>query len=116
NIFNSGSYKDKVGMKIPDWMITEAMQTEHYRMYAEVFGIDVPLIQSQPTEFTQGTHRTPSAPRLEPKSDKESPEVEFTDVVIPVNVYDKEEEEGEITDEVYELKRMEKGKNVEGSR
>nr|GEW65458.1 hypothetical protein [Tanacetum cinerariifolium] len=53
---------------------------------------------------------------LEPKSDKESLEVEFTDVVIPVNVYDKEEEEGEITDEVYELKRMEKGKNVEGSR
>ncbi|GJZ00623.1 putative reverse transcriptase domain-containing protein [Tanacetum coccineum] len=32
-------------------------------MYAEVFGIDVPLTQSQPTESTQGTHRTPSAPR-----------------------------------------------------
>nr|GEX48450.1 hypothetical protein [Tanacetum cinerariifolium] len=31
-----GKYKDKVGMKIPDWMITEAMkQTEHYTMYAE---------------------------------------------------------------------------------
>ncbi|GJY91078.1 hypothetical protein Tco_0506274, partial [Tanacetum coccineum] len=37
--------------------------TKHYRMYAEVFGIDVPLTQSQPTESTQGTHRTPSAPR-----------------------------------------------------
>nr|GEU71406.1 retrovirus-related Pol polyprotein from transposon TNT 1-94 [Tanacetum cinerariifolium] len=197
-------------------------------MYTEVFGIDVPLIQSQPTESTQGTHRTPSAPRsstpkvdaadssaltqstvirlrlpqrrstrltppapvptvdkadelilqdtlqvnlaehksrqeqegrenvalvdehlesieiekmvkgqenvaddssiprinehnipgtrLEPMSDKESPEVEFTDVVIPVNVYDEEEEEDEITDEVYELKRREKGKNVEESR
>nr|GEU35167.1 hypothetical protein [Tanacetum cinerariifolium] len=34
--------------------------------------------------------------RLEPMSDKESPEVEFTDVVIPVNV---NEEEEEITDE-----------------
>nr|GFC73326.1 hypothetical protein [Tanacetum cinerariifolium] len=57
-------YKDKVGMKIPYWMISEQMkQTEHYRMYAEVFGIDVPLTQSQPTESTQGTHRTPSAPR-----------------------------------------------------
>nr|GEX17639.1 hypothetical protein [Tanacetum cinerariifolium] len=54
--------------------------------------------------------------RLEPMSDKESQEVEFTDVVIPVNVYDDEEEEDEITDEVYELKRMEKGKNVEESR
>ncbi|GJU82288.1 hypothetical protein Tco_1284653, partial [Tanacetum coccineum] len=39
--------------------------------------------------------------RLEPKSDKESPEVEITNVVIPVNV---NEEEEEITNEVYELK------------
>nr|GEV41478.1 hypothetical protein [Tanacetum cinerariifolium] len=182
NIFNSGRYKDKVGMKIPDWMISEAMKhTEHYWMYAEVFGINVPLTQSQPTESTQGTYRTPSAPRsthltppttvptvdkademilqdtlhvslaehksreeqearenvelvnehlafveiekvvegqenviddssiskndehnspgtrLEPRSDKESPKVEFTDVVIPVNV---NEEEEEITHEV----------------
>ncbi|GJW03382.1 retrovirus-related pol polyprotein from transposon TNT 1-94 [Tanacetum coccineum] len=29
-----------------------------------VFGLDVPLTQSQPTESTQGTNRTPSAPRL----------------------------------------------------
>ncbi|GJV51861.1 hypothetical protein Tco_1447602 [Tanacetum coccineum] len=208
NIFNSGRHKDKVGMQIPDWMITEEMKhTEHYRMYAEVFGLDVPLTQSQPTESTQGTHRTPSAPRspthkkdtaessalkrstvicfclperrstrltppvpvptvekademilqdtlqvslaehksreeqearenvelvnkhlaseeiekLEPRSDKESPkvertndeEVEVTNVVIPVNV---NEEEDEITDEVYELKRRDKGKIVEESR
>ncbi|GJW09981.1 hypothetical protein Tco_1575808 [Tanacetum coccineum] len=233
NIFNSGRHKDKVGMQIPDWMITEEMKhTEHYRMYAEVFGLDVPLTQSQPTESTQGTHRTPSAPRLptpkmdtlessapkrstvihfrlperrstrltppapaptvdkademilqdtlqlslaehksreeqearenvelvnkhlaseeiekmmegslniiddsllprkdepnipgtrlEPRSDKESPEVEITtdeveitNVVILVNV---NEEEDEITDEVYELKRREKGKIVEESR
>ncbi|GJU19257.1 hypothetical protein Tco_1152599 [Tanacetum coccineum] len=38
-------------------------QTEHYRMYVEVFGLDVPLTQSQPTKSTQGTHRTTSAPR-----------------------------------------------------
>nr|GEY37847.1 hypothetical protein [Tanacetum cinerariifolium] len=176
-----GRYKDKVGMKMPGWMITEAMeQTEHYRMYVEAFGIDVPLIQSQPTEFTQGTHRTLSAPRsptpkvdasaptrstvvrlrlpqqrsthltlqapvlavdkvdelilqdtlqiekmvkgqenvaddssiprndghnipgtrLEPRSDKESPEVGITDVIVPMNVYDEEEEKDEITDEV----------------
>ncbi|GKD61760.1 hypothetical protein Tco_1299269, partial [Tanacetum coccineum] len=173
-------------------------------MYAEVFGLDVPLTQSQPTEYTQRTYRTPSAPRspnpkmdaaessapkwstvirfrlpkrkstrlaspapvptvdkademilqdtlqiekmvegsenviddslpprndepkitgtrLEPKSDKESlvveitndEEVEITNVVIPVNV---NEEEDEITDEVYELKRREKGKIVEESR
>ncbi|GKB41165.1 hypothetical protein Tco_0886107 [Tanacetum coccineum] len=59
--------------------------------------------------------------RLEPRSDKESPEVEITNdkeveitnVVILVNV---NEEEEEITDEVYELKRREKGKIVEDSR
>ncbi|GJT04728.1 hypothetical protein Tco_0839190 [Tanacetum coccineum] len=58
-------------MQIPAWMITDEMKhTEHYQMYAEVFGIDVPLTQSQPTESTQGTHRTPSAPRSpNPKMD-----------------------------------------------
>ncbi|GJR58190.1 hypothetical protein Tco_1500352 [Tanacetum coccineum] len=46
-------YKDKVGMKIPDWMITDEMKlTEHFRMYEEVFGLDVPMTQSQPTEST----------------------------------------------------------------
>ncbi|GJY34914.1 hypothetical protein Tco_0419383 [Tanacetum coccineum] len=71
NIFNSRRHKNKVGMKIPDWMITDEMkQTEHYRMYTEVFGIDVPLTQSQPTESTHGTHRTTSAPRS-PNPDKE---------------------------------------------
>ncbi|GJV28769.1 hypothetical protein Tco_1385217 [Tanacetum coccineum] len=114
NIFNSGRHKDRVGMKILDWMISDEMKhTEPYRIYAEVFGIDDPLTQSQPTESTQGTHRTPSAPRLEPRSDKESSKVEITNVVIPVNV---NEEEEEITDEVYELKRREKGKIIEESR
>ncbi|GKE28065.1 hypothetical protein Tco_1443449, partial [Tanacetum coccineum] len=53
------------------WMITEEMKhTKHYRMYAKVFGLDVPLTQSQPTKSTQGTHRTPSAPRSpNPKMD-----------------------------------------------
>ncbi|GJZ98211.1 hypothetical protein Tco_0670664 [Tanacetum coccineum] len=51
-------------MRILAWMITDEMKlTEHYKMYEEVFGLDVPLTQSQPTESTQGTHRTPSAPR-----------------------------------------------------
>ncbi|GKF52683.1 hypothetical protein Tco_0159593, partial [Tanacetum coccineum] len=52
--------------------------------------------------------------RLEPRSDKESPEVEITtdeveitNVVIRVTV---NEEEDEITDEVYALKRREKGR------
>ncbi|GKE81975.1 hypothetical protein Tco_1551975 [Tanacetum coccineum] len=71
NIFNSGRHKDKVGMQIPDWMITEEMKhTEHYRIYAEVFVVDVPLTHSQLTESTQVTHRTPSTPRSPtPKKD-----------------------------------------------
>ncbi|GKE03139.1 hypothetical protein Tco_1391122 [Tanacetum coccineum] len=66
NIFNSGRNKNKVGMRmrIPAWMITDEMKlTEHYKMYAEVFRLDVPLTQSQLTESTQGTHKIPSAPR-----------------------------------------------------
>ncbi|GJV42266.1 retrovirus-related pol polyprotein from transposon TNT 1-94 [Tanacetum coccineum] len=65
SIFNSGKSKNVVGMKIPDWMITEEMKLmENYRLYAEVFGVDVPMTQSQPIESTQGTHRTTSAPRI----------------------------------------------------
>ncbi|GJX22461.1 hypothetical protein Tco_0226906 [Tanacetum coccineum] len=42
-IFNSGRHKDKVDMQIPNWIITEELKhTEHYRIYAEVFGLDVP--------------------------------------------------------------------------
>ncbi|GJY69001.1 retrovirus-related pol polyprotein from transposon TNT 1-94 [Tanacetum coccineum] len=64
NIFNLGRNKNKVGMWIPAWMITDEMKlTEHYNMYSEVFGQDVPLTQSQPTESSKGMHRTPSAPR-----------------------------------------------------
>ncbi|GKD00197.1 hypothetical protein Tco_1170471 [Tanacetum coccineum] len=64
NIFNSGRNKNKVRIRILAWMITEEMkQTEHYRVYVEVFRLDVPLTQSQPTESTQGTHGTTSAPR-----------------------------------------------------
>ncbi|GJW42544.1 integrase, catalytic region, zinc finger, CCHC-type containing protein [Tanacetum coccineum] len=76
--------------------------------------------------------------RIEPRSNKESPEVkitkdkeveitkdkeveitketsvvDITNVVIPVNVNDEDEE---ITDEVYELKRREKGKIIEETR
>ncbi|GJT58728.1 hypothetical protein Tco_1002261 [Tanacetum coccineum] len=51
-------YMTGVGMKIPSWMITDEMKLmEHYRMYATVFGVDIPTTQSQPIESTQGTHR-----------------------------------------------------------
>ncbi|GKC40620.1 hypothetical protein Tco_1053004 [Tanacetum coccineum] len=64
NIFNSGKNKEGARMKILEWMLTEEMKlTNHYRMYAIVFWVDVPTTQSQPIESTQGTHRTTSAPR-----------------------------------------------------
>nr|GEV18778.1 hypothetical protein [Tanacetum cinerariifolium] len=74
SIFNSKKNKDAVGMKIPNWMITDEMKlTEHYQMYVAVFGVDVPTTQSQPTESTQGTHRTTSTPRS-PNSDMDKGE------------------------------------------
>ncbi|GJT68930.1 hypothetical protein Tco_1028216 [Tanacetum coccineum] len=174
SIFNSGKNKAGVVMKIPSWMITDEMKlTEHYRMYDAMFGVDVPMSQSQPIESTQGTHRITSTHRipnpdedegdstkqnvkkvdehliaeeieklvegtdnvgayefvsstlrkndnqndpdigLEPKSNKESPEVEITTEVQPVNV---NEEEEELAEDDYELKRREKWKNVAESR
>nr|GEU53491.1 retrovirus-related Pol polyprotein from transposon TNT 1-94 [Tanacetum cinerariifolium] len=98
NIFNLGRYKDKVGIKIPDWMISKEMkQTEHYQMYAGVFGIDVPLIHSPLTESTQGTHRKPSALRQEQEARENVALVEK-----------------HLASE--EIEKMEKGQNVEETR
>ncbi|GJX59180.1 hypothetical protein Tco_0290570 [Tanacetum coccineum] len=68
-----GKHKDGLGMKISSWMITDEMKlTDHYQMYAVVFGVDVPTTQSQPIKSAQGTHRTPSAPRSpNPEIDEE---------------------------------------------
>ncbi|GKC06333.1 retrotransposon protein, putative, ty1-copia subclass [Tanacetum coccineum] len=51
--------------------------------------------------------------RLKPRSNKESPEVEITIEVQPVNINEKEEES---TEDDYELKRRDKGKHVKESR
>ncbi|GJW76522.1 hypothetical protein Tco_0138204 [Tanacetum coccineum] len=50
---------------------------------------------------------------LEPRSNKESPKVEITTKVQPVNINEEEEESAK---DDYELKRREKGKHVEESR
>ncbi|GJX01672.1 hypothetical protein Tco_0185585 [Tanacetum coccineum] len=131
NIFNSGRHKDKVGMKIPDWMITEDMNREEQEARENVELVNKHLAYEEIENMMEGSENVindslpprndePKIPgtRLEPSSDKESPEVkitndeevEITNVVIPVNV---NEEKEEITDEVYELKRREKGKIVE---
>ncbi|GKD39723.1 hypothetical protein Tco_1259930 [Tanacetum coccineum] len=184
NIFNSGRNKNKVGMRIPAWMITDEMKlTEHYKMTPSVprspnpateTAESMPLVEKADEMILQDTiqvslaehksheeqearenvalvdehlaaeeieklvenpenvddsspprHDDTSIPgtRLEPRSDKESPEVEIADkdtpmvdvtnIVTPVNVDD---EEDEITDEVFELRRRVKGKNVEETR
>ncbi|GJS91809.1 hypothetical protein Tco_0774445 [Tanacetum coccineum] len=58
------------------------------------------------------THNVPGT-RLEPMCNKESPEVEITAEVQPVNI---SKEEEELAEDDYELKRREKGKHVEESR
>nr|GEW98949.1 hypothetical protein [Tanacetum cinerariifolium] len=64
SIFNSGKNKEGEGILIYEWMLMEEMKlTTHYRMYATIFGVYVPTTQSQPTESTQGTHRTSSTLR-----------------------------------------------------
>ncbi|GJV32855.1 hypothetical protein Tco_1393255 [Tanacetum coccineum] len=87
---------------------------------ASKFPDRIALLKDESTRSIIGCMRRNDEPnipdtRLDPMSDKESPEVEITNdeevklinVVIPVNVNDEEEE---ITDEVYELKRREKRK------
>ncbi|GJT20270.1 hypothetical protein Tco_0890207 [Tanacetum coccineum] len=135
NIFNSGIHTDKVGMQIPDWMITEEMKhTEHIRwmhrrstrltppapvltvdkademILQDTLQVSLAELQSQKSEEARKSGTGQQALGvlkilkrwLEPRSDKESPEVEstndeeveITNVVIPVNV---NEEEDEIT-------------------
>ncbi|GKB79713.1 hypothetical protein Tco_0946608 [Tanacetum coccineum] len=49
--------KGIAGMKIPDWMITDKMKLkENYRLYAEVFGLDVPTTQLTPPTPIPTTH------------------------------------------------------------
>ncbi|GJW31593.1 hypothetical protein Tco_0051625, partial [Tanacetum coccineum] len=46
-------HKDGVGMKIPSWMITDEMKlTDHYRMYAVVFGRSTRLTPPTPIPTT----------------------------------------------------------------
>ncbi|GKA40937.1 retrovirus-related pol polyprotein from transposon TNT 1-94 [Tanacetum coccineum] len=66
------------------------------------------LIAEEIEKLVEGTQNVEN----EPKSNKESPEVEITAEVQPVNI---NEEEEELAEDDYELKRKEKGKNVEDS-
>ncbi|GKB47725.1 hypothetical protein Tco_0898478 [Tanacetum coccineum] len=135
NIFNSGRYKDKVRMKITAWMISEEMKhTEHYWMRSTHITppAPVPPVDKADEMILQDTLQVSLAEHKSREEQKARENVELvnehlasveiekmvkgpeniTNVVIPVNV---NEEEEEIT-EVYELNRREKGKIVEESR
>ncbi|GJS51254.1 hypothetical protein Tco_0624616, partial [Tanacetum coccineum] len=65
---------------------------------------EVEIVQEKEEETTKDTEVEP---------DKDTPMVDVTNIVPPVNVDD---EEDEITDEVFEFRRRVKGKNVEETR
>ncbi|GJV09106.1 hypothetical protein Tco_1346762 [Tanacetum coccineum] len=92
NIFNLGRHKDRVGMKIPDWMISEEMKhIENYRMYVEQEArenvelvnkhlaseeiekmVDEPENVIDDSPIPRNDDQNIPGTRLEPKSDKDS--------------------------------------------
>ncbi|GKB25857.1 hypothetical protein Tco_0865258 [Tanacetum coccineum] len=124
NIFNSRKHKDKIlfkyvllNKKVVKSLQNVKMVKEH--MVAE----EIEKLVKGPenvrrTEVDDSTLRQDDTiidpdTRLEPRSDKESLEVEITGEVTPVNV--NEEEEDPVVDG-HELKRRAKGKHVEETR
>nr|GFA53542.1 hypothetical protein [Tanacetum cinerariifolium] len=134
NIFNSGKHKVGVGMKIPSWMITNEMKlTENHQMYDKshdeieakqnVQKVKEHLIAEEIEKLVEGAENVENVEvdsfalrqddtqnvvgtRLAPESNKESPDVEITTEIQPVNI---EEEEEESAKDDYELKRKENG-------
>ncbi|GJS22912.1 retrovirus-related pol polyprotein from transposon TNT 1-94 [Tanacetum coccineum] len=94
NIFNSGRNKNKVGMRIPAWMITDEMSYTGVIImdaegWARCSSDSIEKLVEDPENVDDSSpprHDDTSIPdtRLEPRSDKESPEVEI--------VQEKEEE------------------------
>ncbi|GKF06601.1 hypothetical protein Tco_0037269, partial [Tanacetum coccineum] len=89
-----------------------AEQKSHDELEAKqnVQKVEEHLIAEEIEKLVEGAENVEN---VEPRSDKESPEVEITAEVQPVNFNEEEEESAE---DDYELKRREKGKHVEESR
>ncbi|GKE22044.1 hypothetical protein Tco_1433556, partial [Tanacetum coccineum] len=64
NVYTTGEVIVR-GMLIPNDLLTDAIRdTQAYKDYeAKYRGVEVPMIQPEPDESTQGTHRTPRATR-----------------------------------------------------
>ncbi|GJX20050.1 hypothetical protein Tco_0222727 [Tanacetum coccineum] len=92
SILSSGKNKEGAGMKIPEWMLTEEMKlTDNYRMYAIIFR-DAFMDDVLNSQEDLGT-------RIEPRSDKESPEMK--------------KDAGMAARDEFELRRRERGKGIE---
>ncbi|GKC26037.1 hypothetical protein Tco_1028187 [Tanacetum coccineum] len=125
SIFNSGKSKDVVGMKIPDWMITDEMKlTENYRITSAHTTPNPVVAEGESSALRQSTvirlripprrstRLIPPTPilttdesddlvlhdtlQVRSQSDKESSEVEkIVDISQPMNVIKEEEESTE---------------------
>ncbi|GKD93992.1 hypothetical protein Tco_1373829, partial [Tanacetum coccineum] len=111
NIFSSGKNKEGVGIKIPDWMLTDKMKlTDHYKMYVAIFRniakAKEHMVDEELDEMLKGAKNVDFdafiddvlnsqedlATRIEPKNDKESLEAEKDADMVNVTNDDKEEE------------------------
>ncbi|GJQ99734.1 hypothetical protein Tco_0522719 [Tanacetum coccineum] len=133
NIFNLGKHKDGVRMKIPNTIqlsLAEYKSHDDLEAKQNVQKVEEHLIAEEIEKLVEGAEnvenlevnsstvrqddtQTIPGTRLELWSDKESPEVEITAEVQPININKEEEESAE---DDYKLKRREKGKHVEESR
>ncbi|GJY12525.1 hypothetical protein Tco_0381834 [Tanacetum coccineum] len=116
-IFNSGKNKARVGMKI---LAKQNVQNVEEHLIAKEIeklvegtkNVEKADVADSST-LRQNDNQNDPDTRLEARSNKESLKVEITAKVQPVNTILEEEESAE---DDYELRRREKGKNVEETR
>nr|GEV70104.1 putative reverse transcriptase domain-containing protein [Tanacetum cinerariifolium] len=127
NIFKSEKHKDGVEMKIPSWMITDEISLRIIiRWKQNIQKVKEHLLAEEMEQLVEGVENVENVKvnssilrkddtqpipdtRLEPRSDKESPKVEITVEVQPINI---NEEEEESVEDDYVLKRREKWKHT----
>ncbi|GKB40058.1 hypothetical protein Tco_0885000 [Tanacetum coccineum] len=126
NIFNSRKNKEGAGMKIPNWMLTEEMTlTGHYKMYDALFQIDITnldetiqisIATQRSIEDYEARHNVAKVKEhkvdeeIEPRSEKESPEVKTNTDPVTVNTNKEEEESAK---EALTRRKREKGIGIE---
>ncbi|GKE10169.1 hypothetical protein Tco_1413720, partial [Tanacetum coccineum] len=115
SIFNSRKSKDQQSREELEATqnvenVKEHLMTEEIKKLVEGSKAVEENVEVNSSPIRNDDNQTNPDTKLEPRSDKETLEVEITAVVPPVNVNDEEEESAE---DDYELRRREKGKYVE---